>query len=174
MLFVPTVLVGSLFGFAFTSNIFFAFFAGLISYFLINIIPHWSPENHSKKFVLAIRYADFVLGTGYFVFLVLVLFSQGSSVSFMINGLEVVFDSRHFFGALGGIIPFLFVYIGKIKEYKNKYFLDCFKLAKKFSYQDRSFWGIFVQIAITIVAITILFRLIDFPSWQRIVFQLSQ
>lgn len=174
MLFVPTILTGSLFGMSFGTNFIFAFISGFISYYLINIIPHWAPENFQKKWVLIVRYIDLALGGGYFLFLLYVVFAQNSFLSFTINGLEVVFDIRHFAGAIGAMIPFFFVYLGKTQEFRNDILLKTFNLMKKISYQDRTFWGIFVQIAITIVAITILFRLIDFPSWQRILFQLSK
>lgn len=172
MLLIPTILVGSLFGYAFGTNLISAFLVGLISYFLLNIIPHWNPRNFENHYVVTIRYLDFAFGLTYFFFLFFAILQKGNSLTFAINNSLVLFDARHFFGALGALLLFLFYYFLKNKEIKNIIIKKIYDLGQMISYQDRSLWGIFVQIAITIVSITILFRLIDFPSWQKIMSQI--
>ncbi len=176
MLLFPTVLVGSLFGYSFGGNFFGAIIAGLISYYLINLIPHWSPENFSRKDVVIIRYTDFVVSACYFSFLLFVVLATDGDFAFKSSFSQeiVIFNYLHFWGALAASSLFLFFYFVKNKSFENIVLKLFIEYSQKLAYTDRSLWGIFVQIAIVIVSLTILFSFIDFPSWQTIVNSLMQ
>lgn len=168
MLLLPTLLFASVMGNSFAGNIFMAFFVGLISFFLINLIPHWTPENFQKKSVVFIRYTDFVLAGLYFCFLIFAVLQPGFDLQLEINGYEVAFNTIHLIATLAAAILYFFFYYYKAKEIKNRYIKAFYDFGEMISYKDRSLWGLFVQFAIIVVCVTILFHLIDFPSWQKI------
>lgn len=151
MLLTPHVFAGMLAG-SFTSDYVLSPFFGLASYFILEIIPHWDPENHNRTDVRFIRILDIVVAT----------------ISFFVVILMKQLDPRYVLGGIFAAIPYLFFYFSDLMKINSR----ILTWKKKFQYTDRSAWGILIQGAICIIAITIIFNLIDFPSKDRFLRQL--
>jgi len=170
MLLTPNILTASMLSLSFSESWWLSIFIGVFTYFFLNLIPHWDPENYQKLIVKVARYIDFSLASVYALFMFFVLFQKDFSFTFSLNSLEVNFNIQSILGAFTNLLIYLAFYFFDNKD--NKIWAFFVRIDKKLRYVDRSVWGIFIQIAITILSITILFRLIDFPSWNKVLNQL--
>jgi hypothetical protein len=174
MLFLPTLLFGSIFASAFTENIFLGFFLGIFSYFLINLIPHYNFETKTTQENRFVIIFDYIFAL---IFILFLLFSTSNiffSSEFLVYGSEVNITISHLFGALGSLLMLgLKKYINNSKK-ESTIYLKIQKFFEDIEYIDKSAWGISLQFAMTLLTLSILFRLFDFPSWEIILIQLSK
>ncbi len=172
MLLLATILVGTWFASSFTTSIFIAIAIGSISYYFLHLIPHWDINEIDNKFIDVLRFFDFISSGIFMAFLFLPLFQINQILEFSINGLSIEFTYIHLAGAIGAAFIFFINYLGRTRDFKNVILSKFLEFGAKIKYQDKSIWGIAVQLAVIIVALTSLFRLINFPSWQMILEQL--
>lgn len=170
MLLTPNILTASMLSHSFSDNWVLSIVLGVVTYFFLNLIPHWDPQNFDKPIVKIARYLDFSMTSAYVLFMIFVLFQKDQSFTFSLNSLDVNFNLQSVLGAFANLFVYLAFYF--LDTNKNKVWQFFVKIDKKFRYIDRSLWGIFVQFALTILSFTILFRLIDFPSWNKVLIQL--
>ncbi len=151
MLLTPHVLTGMLAG-SLAPNFLLSPFYSLASYFLLEMIPHWDPEKDKNRRGEIIHYID-------------ILFSISALFTVIIAR---DLNPKYIFGGLTSfILYFVFYYASKL-EIKNYYFNLLKNLKNNLKYTDKSMWGILVQVSVCILVLTIIFDLIDFPTWDRI------
>jgi hypothetical protein len=168
MLLTPNILTASLLSHDFSGSVFGSILISVLTYFVLNLIPHWDPQNHNRLIVKIARYLDFAFSASYLAFMVIVLFQPDSSLNFTLNSQEVNFNLYSVLGAFVNAIIYLAFYAATILNIKNKFIKKLISFDITVRYHDRSLWGILVQIGLTILSLTLLFRLIGFPSWDRI------
>jgi hypothetical protein len=149
MLLTPHVLAGMLFGGVAGTT--FSPFAGIFSYFFLEMIPHWDPTNDKKR-GLIIKFIDFVFALAAF-FIVVVL--KGSETAYIIGGMFSAFT-------------FFFFYILNSSSLKNRYLVKLMDFKFKIKYTDKTLWGVLIQLSICIICLALIFNLVDFPTWSRI------
>lgn len=174
MLLTPHILAGTLVGGTLGTSPFMSVVLSFFTYFILEFIPHWDPENRTRLIVKIARTLDLLCASLFLFFLAFIAFQQDSTLSITSNGLPVEFNLKHVLAGSTSFIMYVVVYLitelsGKKENLKR--FSD---FLKKLNYEDRTIWGIIIQIAIPVMSIAILFRLIDFPSLQRIILQLSK
>lgn len=170
MLLTPNVLTASMLAYSFSDEWWISTLVGVLTYFFLNLIPHWDPENYQKLIVRVARFIDFLLALIFLLFMVIVIWYKDLSFIILSDSFELNLNEHSFIGALTNLIVYLFFYFFDNKNIKIwGFFLS---IDKKLRYVDRSIWGISIQIAVTILSFTIVFGLIDFPSWKNILDQL--
>ena len=110
MLLTPNILTASMLSHSFSSNWILSIVVGLLTYFLLNLIPHWDPQNYNKLIVKVARYLDFSLTSAYVLFMIFVLFQKDQSFTFSLNSLEVNFNLQSILGAFSNLIIYLAFY----------------------------------------------------------------
>lgn len=156
MLLTPHILSGMVFG-GFASNPALSPFLGVLSYFVLEMIPHWDPENRDRKIVNLIKIAD--LWVGIISFLVVI-------------GLIGSNPAKNILGGISTGLVYLLFSVLHLFPHQNEFVKQLHKYKIGIKYTDRSSWGILIQVSICILAVAILFKLVDFPSWQKIVDQI--
>lgn len=151
MLLTPHVLTGMLVG-GLTPSIFLVPFTALISFVLVELIPHWDPSDNTKKRTAIIRYIDFFLAL-----IALLVVTILKDMSF-----------GHLFGGFFVAVYYIFFFLLTHLPIENPKLFTLKHFKKKLTYSDRSFWGILIQASICILVISIMFDLIDFPTWDKL------
>ena len=161
MLLTPHVLSGMMFG-GFANDYRLSPFLGLISYFIVELIPHWDPENKDSKTVLWIRFLDIILA--FVTFFGVIMFMQ-------IDPDRRNMVPQYLLGGIGGSLPYLFFFAAMWNHHISDTLLKAHTFKSKIKFRDRSGWGILIQVAICILCIAIIFKLLPFPSWNKFVQQ---
>jgi hypothetical protein len=151
MLMTPHVLSGMVFG-DIPGSYLWAPALGLLSYFVLELIPHWDPEDPQKKRFTLVRSLDFGI-----CFILFFLFSALRD-----------FDAGVMLGGLFAGVPYLIFYIIMIFAHEGSIPGLIHHYKSKIKYSDKSVWGVIIQFAICMLAIAILFDLVDFPTWEKI------
>jgi len=150
MLFTPHILSGMMFG-SFASDYGFAFLLGFFSYFLLELIPHWDPEETNKKSIATIRYIDVGL----------------AAISFLVVIMTKQLDKSYILGGIGAIVPYICFQLAPFFTH-HEIVLKLVKFKKRLTYKDKSAWGVLIQLSICIISVSIMFQLIDFPTLDKI------
>lgn len=166
MLLTPHVLAGMLFG-SFSNSVYMVPFLGLFSYFVLELIPHWDPQNFNKPIIKILRYIDFCIASVAFI---VILFLKQTSGNLSSSG--IIFDMRYLVGGIFGALPYFIFNLFPLLLTDSNFFTRAKDMHKKFTYNDRSVWGLMIQISICIICIAILFKLVDFPTLQRLQLEL--
>ncbi|MFQ3626631.1 MAG: hypothetical protein SNJ81_03535 [Cyanobacteriota bacterium] len=149
-----------------------SFVTGLLLFFILNLIPHATPEHKNTMSFKIISILDFIMGLSFFFFITILLLQPSKQIIFSINSNTVIFGTASFFAGLAStVICGIFFYLENT-EPGSKLLQKILTTKRKIEYKDKSFWGIFVHIAIIILAFTVLFRLIDLPSWQKVILEM--
>jgi hypothetical protein len=151
MLLTPHVLSGMFFA-DMSPSVFLVPFFSVISFFFLEMIPHWDPEFETSRKNTILRSIDIVLSL--VSFLSIVLF-RGFDFGVIIGGVSSF------------LIYFVFHFLSLVKV-ENPLLSKLNGFRKKLKYHDRSAWGIMVQVAICVLCVTLLLNLVDFPTWERI------
>jgi hypothetical protein len=162
MLLTPHILAGMLFG-TFTDDYRLSPFLGLFSYIVLECIPHWDSDNFSKSWVKVVRYIDFCLAAIAFI---MIIFLKQTSGNLSSNG--IVFDIRYILGGLFGAIPYFVFNLGPLAFSTSPFFTWAKKAHSFFRYEDKSVWGVLIQVSVCIICLAIIFKLVDFPTWERL------
>jgi hypothetical protein len=151
MLLTAHILSGMTFG-SLTAKTYLSPLFGFLSYFVLESIPHWDIRDSYKKFAKIIRILDFTLA--FFSFALILILNQ--------------LNMRLILGGITSVVVYLFFYLGELNNSEKGFWGFLKKLKKKIQYHDKSVWGILIQIAICVLAVAIIFNLIDFPTWNRV------
>jgi hypothetical protein len=161
MLLTPHVFAGMLFG-SLSNDYRYAPLLGLLSYFFLELIPHWDPENDSRMIIKVIRYIDFCIAIISFVIVIFLYTPSQDGI------LGATLDPRLVLGGIFGALPYIILYFSKLLWAKNKTYLATEKILSTFKYTDHSFWGILIQFSVCVICVAVIFQLIDFPTWEKI------
>lgn len=151
MLLTPHVLTGMIAG-RLSSSVVLSVFLSLVLFFIIEMIPHWDPVEDKSRRTVVIRLAD--LGISLILFLTLIFFND--------------FDINILIGGITSFFVYIFFYLIDLFKPKSESLSWIWKFRKRVKYEDKSVWGILIQLSICILGITFLLNLIDIPTWDRI------
>lgn len=147
---------------------------GFFSYFILNLIPHWVPENKKSQMNKIINILDYIFGLIFISFLSIALFQKSLETNITLNGNLITFDISSLIAAITSSITYTFFNILENIDIKSEFLKKLLTIKNSLEYKDMSFWGISIHIAIIILSISLLFRLIDLPSWQKVILELSK
>lgn len=139
----------------------------IVSYFIIELIPHWDPKNFESIWVTYFRLFDLLLGSVYLVLLLFIVFSQPNG--FILLNKQITIEFYSFLASIVTLIMWVFFNIFRQYIPKNtlpRQIVDFFAGIK---YEDKSFWGIAIQLSITFLSFVFLFGIAQPPDFSNIV-----
>lgn len=174
MLFSANILVSILCSISFGLNPVSSFFAGLLVFFILNLIPHstfWKKHKLISQIVITL---DFIIGFSFLFLVTISLLEHSKEIIISMNSNSVILGISSFFAGLASTIVYCLFFYLENSEPKSKFLQQLLIYKRKIEYKDNSFWGVFIHIAIIILALAILFRLIDLPTWQKFISDISK
>lgn len=147
---------------------------GFFGYFLLNLIPHWIPEKKDLRTNKIIKILDYVFSLLFLSFLSIMLFQKNFEMNITLNTNVITFNISSLLAAVVSFITYTFFYLLENIDIKSSFLKKLLEIKNSIEYKDLSFWGVFIHIAIIILSISLLFRLIDLPSWQKVIMELSK
>lgn len=148
-------------------NIFTIVLGTIISYFIIELIPHWDPKNFESILITYFRLFDLILGSIYLVLLLFLVFSDPKG--FFLFNKQITIS---FFSFLASVVTLvIWVFFNIFRQYIPKGTLPR-QIADFFAgikYEDKSFWGIAIQFSMTFLSFVFLFGIAQPPDFSNIV-----
>lgn len=151
MLLTPHILAGMYAG-SLPDNFVFSPILSILSYFFLEAIPHWDPENFGRKRVQVIHYIDFTFAI--ILYLVIIFVKE--------------FDVKLVLGGLFSVLMYALFLLLEHSKVHNALVEKVVNFHNKLKYTDRSLWGVLIQVSVSVICFALLFNLIDFPTWNRI------
>lgn len=159
MLLTPHALSGMAFADQ-VDNIFISVFLVILSYFILEFVPHWDPENNTNQRANLVKVLDF----GF------TILSFGLVILYKFLFLESDLDLNFFIGGVVALILyFMFHYPPKLFGMKVYIFVSQFH--KSYKRVDRSIWGMTIHVAVSIIAIAFLLGQVTITGLSGVVDQ---
>ncbi len=141
-----------------------AFFVGILVYFVLNLIPHMVVDRSKLGFVHFLGILDISFGFALLAFLIMPIYSSTHEITISYRKNDITFDLSTFIAALANaIVYFVFLYLNITKP-KNDLLNKILTVKNYLEYRDDTFWGMFVHIALSILALSLILRIIELPS----------
>lgn len=139
----------------------------IVSYFIIELIPHWDPKNFESTWVTYFRLFDLLFGSAYLVLLLFIVFSQPNG--FILLNKQITIGFYSFLASIVTLIMWVFFNIFRQYIPKNTLPRQIADFFAGIKYEDKSFWGITIQFSITFLSFVFLFGIAQPPDFSNIV-----
>ncbi len=141
-----------------------AFFVGVLVYFVLNLIPHMVVDRSKLGFVHFLGVLDISFGFALLAFLIMPVYSSTHEITISYRKNDITFDLSTFIAALANtIVYFIFLYLNIVRP-ENKWLNKILNARNFLEYRDDSFWGMFVHIALSILALSLIFKIVEIPA----------